>query len=73
MRFAQGADALQIAECGRFYAGNFFRIQIESRHAALQKIRCLRSLPDHRAQFGSGHAYVSRYALDFRFAAAFEI
>jgi hypothetical protein len=73
MRFAHGANALQIAECRRFKPGDFFRIEVKIGHSAQQKIRCLWPFPGHRAQFGSRHAYVSRHALDFRFAAASEI
>jgi hypothetical protein len=73
MRFAHGADALQIAECRRFNARDFFRIEVKIGHPAQQKIRRLRPLPGGCAQFGSGHPYVPRHALDFRFVAATEI
>jgi hypothetical protein len=35
MRFAQGADALQIAEYGRFKAIDFFPIEVKIDHSAL--------------------------------------
>jgi hypothetical protein len=35
MRFAHGADALQIAERRRFNAGDFFRIEVKISHSAL--------------------------------------
>ena len=73
VRFAQGADALQIAECRRFKAGNFCRIEVKRGHPTQQKIRRLRPLPGQRAQFRNRHAYVFRHALDFRFGAASEI
>lgn len=73
VRFAHGADALQIAKCRRFKAGNFCWIEVKRSQPALQKIRRLRPLPGQRAQFGSRHAYVSRHALDFRFGATSEI
>jgi hypothetical protein len=73
MRFAQGADALQIAECRRFNAGDLFWIEVKIGHSAQQKIRGLWPFPDQRAQFGSRHAYVSRHARDFRLIATSEI
>ena len=49
MRFAQRADALQIAECRRFEAGDFFRIEVKIGHSAQQKIRYPRPFPGYRA------------------------
>jgi hypothetical protein len=34
MRFAHGADALQIAECRWFNPRNFFRIEVKIGHSA---------------------------------------
>src|ERR1700719_41618 len=73
MRFAHGADALQIAEGCWFEPSDFFRIEVKCSHPAQQQVRSFRTLPGHGAQFGSRHADVSRHALDFRFAAASEI
>lgn len=73
MRFAHGADALQVAECCRFEPSDFFRIEIKIGHPAQQKIRRFRALFGHCAQFGGKHPNVSCHALDFRFVAATEI
>jgi len=45
VRFAHGADALQIAECRRFHVGDLFRVKVKSGHAAQQKIRGVRTAP----------------------------
>jgi hypothetical protein len=73
VRFAHGADALEIAKCRRFKVGNFCWIEAKRSQSALQKIRRFRPLPGQRAQFRNRQAYVSRHALDFRFGAASEI
>ena len=69
VRFAHGADALQIAECRRFHVGDLFRVKVKSGHAAQQKIRGVRTAPGQSSQFRSGHSHVSRHALDFGLAA----
>jgi hypothetical protein len=73
MRFAHGADALQIAQRRWFEPSDFFRIEIKIGHSAQQKIRRFRALFGHCAQFGGRHPNVPRHALDFRFVAAPEI
>jgi hypothetical protein len=73
MRFAHGADALQIAECRRFKPGDFFRIEVKIGHSVNEKIGRLRSFSDHRAQFGGRHAHVFCHALDFRVVAGSKI
>jgi len=73
MRFAQGADALQIAHCRWLGPSDLFGVEVKRSHSALQQISCVRASLANGAQFRGGHPHVSGHALDIPLIATSEI
>jgi hypothetical protein len=74
MRFTHGANTLHVAEGCWLEPGNFFGVEVKCSHPAQQKIRRLRSLLGHRAQFGGRRSWprevLEEFMIMFRGVAA---
>ena len=70
--FTHCANPLKILERSRFGLGDLISVEVKCRHSAQHRVGCFRTKLGKRAEFGSRHADIFGYALNFLLAKAFQ-